>query len=266
MKFIKNNYYGLEEIHNINKFLKALPDKTAINSKQVLDAMNVPHASENEDNYVKGSKPYNDILEVKEKKKMANLYLESIGYKKEMVIEENEVRIRIARVSYNETKNVPVDEYDEEDGEMYHYWEERKVEVFFYVSIKYSFFNYKEVNPKELLLDYINKDGVDLIQIEIDQRKLRIAKEIAKRGCEEMELDYSLFEKVFDITKVKYYGLSKIAVMRYEGGEELYAHQVAKIMEDGKKAFSKKYVDGDRIVNYPNLKYMDFLKNPLKEA
>jgi hypothetical protein len=48
--------------------------------------------------------------------------------------------------------------------------------------------------------------------------------------------------------------------------KKYYVNKVQQLLSEAELAFSKKYIDGDKIVEYPiNINYIDFLENPLKE-
>jgi hypothetical protein len=271
-KFIESEYFGLEEVHAFNTFLKSLP-QADINPKlaqEIFDLISVHPSYEDITKYVPGSDKYNRIFQEDSAYNIAKAKLQAYNYSKELLIEEcypDYIYLYKHSITYKmETCDIDYgwdgeEEYITSSGPY-----EVDVTQFFYT----TGFSKSEIvfDPTTISLPYINKakaSDSDIIQQYIDlhgrtTKRLHVYEECYKRGW-----DTHTFLQVFDYQDITFYTTflndDYIEVSDNITGKRYGNLEIEDLMEQYLVAKTKKYVYDDRYVEYPSYQsYIRFLE------
>jgi hypothetical protein len=254
--FLKNSSYGLEEVHNLNMYLKSLPETNCDDEEEItriFELSLVKESKEDLNNILKNSPSYLKAIEEIESYGKALVELKNISFKKERLLDEVQLTPTLYLERYSFLKEKEVWDYCEE------FYVTKKIEHFFYVTGGYAD---KKVllNPKELIQPYIKKGKFkdeDLIQQVINYNKSLLHENNARIYCQKVDISFEDFCSVFDY-ELAYCEIYESKRVIYKE-KRYYLQEVKQLIEEYKVAKEGKYVEGDNIVNYPRyMKYIDF--------
>jgi hypothetical protein len=264
-KFLESKYYGLEEVHAFNAFLRSLPVSAADRqiAEEIFRLSEIRGSYEDINKFVPGSESANKIAQTNKEYAEAQEQLKAYNYSREQLLDEcypDYIYLFKHTITYKVVQRYTHTEYycADEDLEP----TEVDVTVFFY-----STGFYKPVvlmNPVDLSLPYENKQcfNSDIIQTYIDSYNYLKSRLAAHITCAERKWDVNTFLKVFNLDNVTIQQYMSTTVKICDNNGKIYWNaDVEQLMAEYAIAQSKKYIRGDEYVEYPwQMSYVQFLE------
>lgn len=258
--FLKSDYYDLEEVHQLNVHLRSFPLATMCEADALI-VLNLYRKSQSFDNladYVPGSAKYEAIVAENKEYEDAKKTLKELNHSVVTLVDEHYPDyLNMCRHSIKDRVVVHRGIWDEHEEN----WESHKPQYFYTINNEYC------NDPSNACVSYINKrehsDDEDLIQNCLDRLYRANYENMALRYCLQHNFDFGLFSRVFNVYTIEYYILNDN--IEYEG-EQYAISDLKELFNEAKIAFDRAYIQKDKYVKYPNVLYMDFLKNPLPVA